>query len=740
MKKTKVLLLSSIVMANFLSAISIHNYNNFSNEDIVTEFNDFEGKRIKNNAKKFDSVIDFTSDGDGEEYISNVKTQYAAGTKENTSAIRFVAAVKGVINSFDDVTLPGTFGFHVSYLKEVNGSTSTIDYMYDVDYIYHSISASSSTSTTYYCNEVSSYYGNENSKTIADWLGTDNTYGYNLFIALKLDNIDNASLNNIISVQPYLKLNDVDSYVTSSKCRFTTVSDTKELRESYFVESNNKMIKLNTEDGSNYSTSLQLEKDQKVSFKNQYGVTKRDDYVASEAGEYNITFKKDVDRFIVSEPVKLLTDFSDRKEVVNGSWGVYLNEGVTGKTEDNFDSLKIVVDSNPDKEAWWVKLDRTVYLKNNVNYLITYYFESSNEGLVKVNGEERFASNGLNVVHKRLVGADADQYLFIELGALGESFTVNFTKIEICEIEDDFDYEGTISNFTFNGSNVYANFDGEGSCGSLNINQDSTSINIEKGPSTSETWRTKLTISLGKLIVGEYYKISFDVVAANEQGNVEVLYGQGDNEKELGEYYSQTISTNVQTFTHVCQIKNSQDAFIRLMLGSIGNNSNIVTVTNVKVSKQIERKIENTQDVCYYRPAYLNMIDDSGTLSYNRDTKVFNYNISSFGEYSYSNKLEVKDVAIKKDAKYSIEFKASSDKDITIKFLVSVQGGEWKTLVANENVTLNSETNTYTYSFEVLDDDIVVDLLWEFGGEANSIVGSSNVSISDIKVLTQNYA
>ena len=159
----KITLFLSTMMLLTLACTStnaIVSHNNV--EDITSKIEGLEGVRLNKEAK-YESTIDFNNNGAGSAYLSNVKVQYAPGTNENTASLRLVSAVKANITSATEVELPGTYGFHISYVKD----TGLVDFMYDVEYFYHSMGATTASGTTYYTNEYSSYLNNENRKDIS---------------------------------------------------------------------------------------------------------------------------------------------------------------------------------------------------------------------------------------------------------------------------------------------------------------------------------------------------------------------------------------------------------------------------------------------------------------------------------------------------------------------------------------------------------------------------------------------
>ena len=244
---------------------------------VTANVDGLEGARVAK-AAQYDTNIDF-GNGLGSEYLSNVKVQYGNGTNEGTGSIRLVAAVKGQVISSSSVYLPGTYGFHVSY---DNGS-EVKDFMYDVDYVYHSISETINGNTRYYTNDYSSFLASEGRKTVADWAGDANSE-YNLFIALKIDNIPEEKLDNIITVQPYLVTEE--ETLTSANVRYANTADAKNAYSSHYLDTSNGLLKLSSTDGVTYGRGdVVLNAGEKANIVDQYGNV-LEEYTVTRTGSY----------------------------------------------------------------------------------------------------------------------------------------------------------------------------------------------------------------------------------------------------------------------------------------------------------------------------------------------------------------------------------------------------------------------------------------------------------------------
>lgn len=289
--KNKINLLILTAITTF-SSICLTTNKNVDNDNLIIK--NIESEKIKvNKFNKETSVIDFNH-GTGEEYLSNVKIQYGKGTNDNTSSLRFVSAIKGTISSYSSVTLPGQYGFHISYTKTVNDKQVIEDKMYDVEYVYHSISETIEDKLIYYTNSYSNKVNTEGRKTIQDFASGD----YNLFIALKLDNITSSDLDKVISVQPYLKLENGE-ILTSKNYRYTTTNNVKNLDTGYYIKSNNSLISMEKENDE-YKLNLSLVKNQTISLVNNLD-EEVNNYTSIKDGQYYITYQNDNFKVLAKE-------------------------------------------------------------------------------------------------------------------------------------------------------------------------------------------------------------------------------------------------------------------------------------------------------------------------------------------------------------------------------------------------------------------------------------------------------
>lgn len=192
-KKIAYFALSTITLCVAIIGLT---YTNNTNDDLAIQINptNYVHKSISFN------------EGIGQ-YVSNSK----AKVDETKNSIRFISAVKVDMNDNNELSLPGTFGFHIEYEKTIDGGTTKVDKMFDVDALYYSYSETDTNGNkTIYGTELSSYYNNHvgaEFKAISEYIN-DSSTSYNLFMTVEIRNIPTSDFDKPIKVQPYCLLKD----------------------------------------------------------------------------------------------------------------------------------------------------------------------------------------------------------------------------------------------------------------------------------------------------------------------------------------------------------------------------------------------------------------------------------------------------------------------------------------------------------------------------------------------------
>lgn len=210
--KTKKIAYFALSTLTLCVAIIGLTYTNNTNDDLAIQINptNYVHKSIGFN------------EGIGQ-YVSNSK----AKVDETKNSIRFISAVKVDMNDNNELSLPGTFGFHIEYEKTIDGGTTKVDKMFDVDALYYSYSETDTNrNKTIYGTELSSYYNNHvgaEFKAISEYIN-DSSTSYNLFMTVEIRNIPTSDFDKPIKVQPYCLLKD-GTYDLAKETKYYTFND-----------------------------------------------------------------------------------------------------------------------------------------------------------------------------------------------------------------------------------------------------------------------------------------------------------------------------------------------------------------------------------------------------------------------------------------------------------------------------------------------------------------------------------
>ena len=222
--KTKKIAYFALSTLTLCVAIIGLTYTNNTNDDLAIQINP------TNYAHK---SIGF-NEGIGQ-YVSNSK----AKVDETKNSIRFISAVKVDMNDNSELSLPGTFGFHIEYEKTIDGGTTKVDKMFDVDALYYSYSETDTNGNkTIYGTELSSYYNNHvgaEFKTISEYIN-DSSTSYNLFMTVEIRNIPTSDFDKPIKVQPYCLLKD-GTYDLAKETKYYTFNDLSDVNPKIKVNS-----------------------------------------------------------------------------------------------------------------------------------------------------------------------------------------------------------------------------------------------------------------------------------------------------------------------------------------------------------------------------------------------------------------------------------------------------------------------------------------------------------------------
>lgn len=265
---------------------------------------------------------------------------------------------------------------------------------------------------------------------------------------------------------------------------------------------------------------------------------------------------------------------------------------VAGKGEA-VDGVYRFTATKTDGEAWHVKLESNYMTVPGRDYRVTYHFKSDVAGTVKFGDFNEFAiRKGENSVTGQVSAVNGYTYLDLQLGAL-KPFTIDFTSIEVEELETEADYESVMTvpiAWSSEGA-VYVQHD-PGYFYKLDRHLDGVTMKVEEIPFSAEVWMSRLYVKTAAILEpGALYRVSADVAATHEM-DMEVCFNNGDNEKGYGAFYGQRMGDmSKRTFQQLIDLRaagsEGGEVVLQFAFGKSPDGSQ-VTVDNIRVEKVYE--------------------------------------------------------------------------------------------------------------------------------------------------------
>ncbi len=262
---------------------------------------------------------------------------------------------------------------------------------------------------------------------------------------------------------------------------------------------------------------------------------------------------------------------------------------VAGKGEA-VDGVYRFTATKTDGEAWHVKLESNYMTVPGRDYRVTYHFKSDVAGTVKFGDFNEFAiRKGENSVTGQVSASNGYTYLDLQLGAL-KPFTIDFTSIEVEELETEADYESVMTvpiAWSSEGA-VYVQHD-PGYFYKLDRHLDGVTMKVEEIPFSAEVWMSRLYVKTAAILEpGALYRVSADVAATHEM-DMEVCFNNGDNEKGYGAFYGQRMGDmSKRTFQQLIDLRSpgseGGEVVLQFAFGKSPDGSQ-VTVDNIRVEK-----------------------------------------------------------------------------------------------------------------------------------------------------------
>ena len=446
---------------------------------------------------------------------------------------------------------------------------------------------------------------------------------------------------------------------------------------------------------------------------------------------------------------------------------------VAGKGEA-VDGVYRFTATKTDGEAWHVKLESNYMTVPGRDYRVTYHFKSDVAGTVKFGDFHEFAiRRGENTVTGQVSASNGYTYLDLQLGAL-KPFTIDFTSIEVEELETEADYESVMTvpiAWSSEGA-VYVQHD-PGYFYKLDRHVDGVTMKVEEIPFSAEVWMSRLYVKTAAILApGALYRVSADVSATHEM-DMEVCFNNGDNEKGYGAFYGQRMGDmSKRTFQQLIDLRSpgseGGEVVLQFAFGKSPDGSQ-VTVDNIRVEKVYEHYTNML-------PAYfaMNGSVEAGTesetvpssyetmeikgFSYDGVDNVYEWHMPEYttalhesedsatldivtapdqGREVWKVKLFVDTgVTLQADKAYRISADVSATKDFGYELCYN-NGGTEKGVGALYGLTASTDAKTVVYEVTGKDAGLVLQLAVG-NAEAGTSVTVKNVKVEEIGVLGDN--
>ena len=427
-----------------------------------------------------------------------------------------------------------------------------------------------------------------------------------------------------------------------------------------------------------------------------------------------------------------------------------------------------------DGEAWHVKLESNYMTVPGRDYRVTYHFKSDVAGTVKFGDFNEFAiRKGENTVTGQVSASNGYTYLDLQLGAL-KPFTIDFTSIEVEELETEADYESVMTvpiAWSSEGA-VYVQHD-PGYFYKLDRHLDGVTMKVEEIPFSAEVWMSRLYVKTAAILEpGALYRVSADVAATHEM-DMEVCFNNGDNEKGYGAFYGQRMGDmSKRTFQQLIDLRaagsEGGEVVLQFAFGKSPDGSQ-VTVDNIRVEKVYEHYTNML-------PAYfaMNGSVEAGTeyetapcgyetmemkgFSYDGVDNVYEWHMPEYttalhesedsatldivtapdqGREVWKVKLFVDTgVPLQADKAYRISADVSATGEFGYELCYN-NGGTEKGVGALYGLTASTEAKTVVYEVTGKDADLVLQLAVGNAASGTSVT-VKNVKVEEIGVLSDN--
>ena len=387
------------------------------------------------------------------------------------------------------------------------------------------------------------------------------------------------------------------------------------------------------------------------------------------------------------------------------------------------------------------RVSADVAANNEFAYEICYNKDGEEKGFDARYGLTAKA-DGETVVQTMTAGGDGELKLQLSVGNApsGTKVTVNNVKVEEVAALSDNLMTRELTNVApvdFWAHEAYSAV--------LTADGEKATLAITSPAEGREVWKTKLFVHTGiQLTAGKLYRVSADVVAANNEFAYEICYNKKDGEeKEFGARYGLTAKTAGETVVQTMTAGGDGELVLQLSVGYAPSDTN-VTVQNVKVQSFGTPGDNQAGALKYNSIGFFNVNADSGyvtKLTQAADSVSFAITEAPAQRNPWNVKLNARTGFFPKSGKsYRVKFDIVAEKSQD-KFEVFYDGSTEKVFGELYEQRLSAgEKRTVSHTIQGVSGQGELSIQIRLGATNGTDDGNSNsYTISNIRVEQVNY-
>ena len=336
--------------------------------------------------------------------------------------------------------------------------------------------------------------------------------------------------------------------------------------------------------------------------------------------------------------------------------------------------------------------------------------------------------------------------LLFQLGSLNTPQGSNVVKVSNLKVEK-IVLEDTVvvENHEFTSTNIGSHFWSE-SAGTFEASSDGKKaiMNITKGTTTPNCWEIWAVLGFSdKLEGGKKYKISVDVkssITTPEDKSYEAVLRTFNQENTQAGAYGLKFSAGETTKVEF-EVELAEDLAnpaINFQIGAI-QEAAVLEFSNLSVVALGGVKETKTKGYTF-TPVGFGAYNDPTTAEgylYTENGKLV-YEMKKIGLVDWHNKMYIPRLTLEADKIYTIEVKAKADKNISCAFFLNPVG-KWDPRVSEE-IAFETTSKTYEIVTPKFAADMDFEVLFQFGSDVNSALGSAKIEFESITIYSQDVA